>query len=245
MKSVKKSFSSGAKTYDKVARIQPIVAARLAAKLTGKPARILEIGCGTGVLSVHLSKQFSKSELVLTDISPSMLEVCKNKLRGNAAFEVMNGEKPNVSLGHFDLIISNLAMQWFDDLSGGIRNLTKMLTPDGLLAFSTLGKDNFPEWRGLLSKYNFSSGLHSYPDVKQLQCLAGFKGLVEEEFIAEKHDSGVAFLKALKAIGAATPQASHHPLSIRELKRVLFDSAKGFSVTYHILYGFFHANYGV
>ena len=82
MSAINKNFSSGAAKYDNVAYIQPLVAARLAAKIDGGPRRILEIGCGTGALSLHLAKIFPDAELILTDISLPMLEICKAKLNG-------------------------------------------------------------------------------------------------------------------------------------------------------------------
>ena len=186
MNTVKDTFSAGASAYDRVARIQPLVAARLAASLDCKPARILEIGCGTGVLSSHLRSTFPDAELILTDISPSMLEICKRKLKGNGIFRVMNGERPDTDLGLFDLIISNLAMQWFEDMPGGIDRLSKLLAPGGRFSFSTLGEKNFTEWRALLETRNLPSGLHLYPDIASFPWPGDMLGRVEEEFIIEK-----------------------------------------------------------
>lgn len=239
MSSVKNTFSFGANVYDSVARIQPLVAARLAARLTGKPARILEIGCGTGALSIHLKNRFPEAELVLTDISPSMLQVCKTKLNGAGAFKVMDGEKPDASLGYFDLITSSLALQWFENLHEGIWHLSKLLEPGGQISFSTLGKKNFPEWRALLEKHDLPSGLHPYPDIATFPWPVNIPGHMEEEFIVENHESGVAFLKALKLIGAGTPRGDYQPLRPAELKRLLLDTARGIKTTYHVLYGSF------
>jgi malonyl-CoA O-methyltransferase len=237
MSIVAKNFSASAIAYDGAARIQPLVAARLAAKLCGNPSRILEIGCGTGGLSVHLAKRFPDAELVLTDIAPQMLEICQSRLGDRALFKLMDGEKPNVDLGAFDLIVSSFAMQWFSDLTGAMDRLARMLKSGGKLVFATLGSGNFLEWSALLNKYGFAAGLHDYPDASAFPWPNGVSGNIEEEFIEEKHASGMAFLKSLKAIGANVPQPGHKPAPPATMKRLLSDTANGFTVTYHVLYG--------
>lgn len=238
MKLIEKKFSVGAVAYDEVARVQPIVASRLAAQLTDKPVRVLEIGCGTGALSVLLAKKFPSSELVFTDISPVMLKVCETKLRSKGVFRIMDGENPDPSLGCFDLIISSMAIQWFSDISQGLRRLSNLLTPGGTIGFSTLGKRNFFEWQDLLKKFNLPNGLHEYPDAMTFPWPESLTGYIMEELITENHPSGEAFLKALKVIGAGTPCAGYRPLSRPELKGILSSTKAGFVTTYHILYGF-------
>ena len=238
MSIIEKNFSARASTYDKVVRMQPLIAARLAAKLQGRPARILEIGCGTGALSIHLFRQFPDAEVILTDISVPMLAACKEKLNNRGLYKIMDGEHPDVSLGHFDLITSNLAMQWFCNVSEAIRGLTQLLLPGGQLAFSLLGTKSFQEWSCLLEKYGLQSGLHTYPDVASFPWPAGLEGYVEEEFETEKHESSVAFLRTLKRMGAGAPRPGYKPLSVGELRRPLLASKNSFTVTYHILYGF-------
>lgn len=237
MSIVVKNFSARAAAYDSAARVQPLVAARLAAKLQGNPSRILEIGCGTGGLSVHLVRLFPDAELVLTDIAAPMLKLCRKCVGERALYKLMDGERPEAELGRFDLIVSSLAMQWFDDLSGSIHRLARMLKPGGRLVFTTLGSENFPEWRTLLEAYGAGLGLHDYPAAKAFPWPSGLAGEVEEEFLQETHASGADFLKSLKAIGAGAPRAGHEPISQVKMRHLLAATADGFTATYHILYG--------
>lgn len=237
MSIVVKNFSANAAAYDSAARVQPLVAARLAAKLQGNPARILEIGCGTGGLSVHLARLFPDAELVLTDIAAPMLEVCRQRLGDRASFKLMDGEKPDVDLGRFELIVSSLAMQWFDDLPGSIQRLAQMLRPGGQLAFTILGGRNFLEWRELLNRCGADPGLHDYPDASAFPWPKGMAGHIEEEFLKESHASSRAFLKSLKAIGASAPRVGYEPLPQVKMRHLLAASASGFTATYHVLYG--------
>lgn len=242
MSAVEKSFSSAAVNYDKAARVQPIVADVLVKKLNGLPSRILEVGCGTGGLSVHLVKKFQGSEIVLSDISIEMLSVCRHRIGGRAEFRQMDGEFPDRSLGRFDLIVSSLCMQWFGDLSAAVGRLVEMLRPGGRLVFSTLGKRNFKEWKILSEQFGFCSGLHHYPDPDDFPWPSGGQGEFEEMFLKEHHASGAAFLKSLKLIGAATPRADYKPITSSVMKNLLKVTENGFSVTYHVLYGDFRVD---
>ncbi|MGE4481812.1 methyltransferase [Acidocella sp.] len=237
MNRIAENFSMGAGHYDEVVKIQPLVAAKLAAKLAGQPRRILEIGCGTGALSQILARRFPEAELVLTDISPPMLEICRKKLAGQASFNLMNGEFPDLSLGHFDLIVSSLAMQWFADLQGAIARLALLLNENGCLAFATLGSLNFLEWRELLKRLGLQAGMYDYPKSDAFPWPVGLNGKIGEEFFQESHANGLAFLKALKMIGAHSPPAGRQPLPNAAMKRILSASSEGFTVTYHVLYG--------
>ncbi len=237
MSLVAKNFSVGAASYDKTARIQPAVAARLAGKLQGAATRVLEIGCGTGGLSQHLVRMFPEAELVLTDIALPMLKICERRVGSRALYQVMDGQNPDAGLGTFDLIVSSLAMQWLEDLQGVISRLAGMLKPGGTLAFAVLGEKNFPEWRALLDEQGIDPGLHHYPKAELFPWPDGLEGKIEEEFLEENHASGAAFLKSLKVIGAGAPRAGYEPVRPAQMRRLLAATADGFAVTYHVLYG--------
>ena len=79
-----RAFTSQAYAYDLAAEVQLIVADRLARRIEDsaqpKPSRILEVGCGTGFLSVNLAAAFPHSDLLLTDLAPTMLDLCRRKV---------------------------------------------------------------------------------------------------------------------------------------------------------------------
>lgn len=230
-------FTSSAARYDATVRIQPVVAAQLAARLSGKPKNILEIGCGTGGLSAHLLKKFPASDLVLSDISPAMLALCRKNIGKKPKYLLIDADNLPQSKDGYDLIVSSLALQWVRDLPQTIKNLTGILNPGGRLAFALLGDQNFKEWRLLMQQFGIASGLHDYPSATNFCWPAPHHGTIEEAFFQEHHENGAAFLKSLKQIGAATPRAGHKPVSAAIMKQALKASAAGFSVSYHVLYG--------
>lgn len=236
MTKIAENFSTHAQSYDEFAKIQPLVAARLAATLSLKPQRILEIGCGTGHLSAHLLKKFPDAEIVLSDISPAMLALCQQRFAGRPSYLCCDGASLPQDLGRFDLIVSSLALQWVEDLGGCLRHLITHLQPHGRLAVSVLGNENFPEWASLLRQFGAAPGLHHYPSLEIFPWPDSKKGHLKQEFLQEQYKNGTAFLKALKKIGASTARPGHKPVSAAKMRKILKATEQGFKVTYHVLY---------
>ena len=229
-----------AEGYEAAAMTQAIVAARLAATITGQdlpPApRILEIGCGTGLLTRALRETFPTSPLVVTDIAPAMVARCRAGMAGETPrFLVMDAERPCLRPG-FDLVASSLAAQWFEDLTGTVRKLSGLLAPHGLLAVTTLAAGTFREWAKAHAGEGLAPATPAYPSRDGLAALTceGCDVAVSIAPVTEAHADGRAFLRSLREIGAATPGADRS-LSPGALRRVLrrFD-AGGARVTYEI-----------
>lgn len=235
------AFTRQAEAYDSVAAIQREVvrrlARRIASRLPAPPARILEIGCGTGLLSAELAAAFPQARLLLTDISPAMLERAHARLGNRAEYRVLDGEHPAGLEGGYDLIASSLAMQWFADLPGALARLSHLLAPGGRLCFATLGAGSFIEWRAAHAALGLPCGLHDYPDAAAFPWPSGVKGTIEEDVLTEHHASGQAFARALKTLGAGEPAQGHSPLPPGAFRKLLNALQGGFSVTYHVLYG--------
>ncbi|HEY1856805.1 methyltransferase [Acidocella sp.] len=238
------SFSARAADYDHVASVQPWVAHRLAtriaAALSTPPKRILEIGCGTGLLSTHLASLYPLAELVVTDISPVMLERARLRLGSRASYRHMDGEAPDTTLGGFDLIASSLAMQWFADLRGGIARLADLLSPGGRFVFATLGAESFAEWRAAHETLGFRPGLHPYPSVDSFPWPEHCAGTIEVETIRDHHVTGHAFARSLKDLGAGQPAPGHKPLTPAQFRQVLKPFQAGCTASYQVVYGMLH-----
>ncbi|MGE8620478.1 MAG: methyltransferase, partial [Achromobacter spanius] len=146
-------FGAAAHRYEDHAPIQRITAERLASdiaclRLPARP-RILEIGCGTGLLTQALARRLGEADWTITDISPAMLAAAQRgpKLPGTTRFQLLDGEHPQALEGEYDLICSSLAVQWFTDLNAGLGRLAALLAPGGHLAVATLADGSFAEWQ--------------------------------------------------------------------------------------------------
>jgi malonyl-CoA O-methyltransferase len=242
------AFGRAAGSYDAAAAPQRQAAALIAdlarqGRVPEHP-RILEVGCGTGILTRHIHQHWPTAELVASDLSPDMVGQAAKSAMIAGTFLSMDGEVPPFEGPWFDLILSNLAFQWFGDLPTAIARLAGLLRPGGSLFFSTMGADSFTEWRAAHDTMGETAGTPVYPDLASLRStLAAFPDAFafEEHW---RHDFGGAkgFLAHLKGIGATVPTDMHAALSTARLKAVMraFDQSEGNGgggVTYHVLFG--------
>ncbi len=221
--------------YDRHAAVQRTVAERLADRIAALPLavspRILEIGCGTGLLGAALVDRLAGARWRMTDLSPAMVDRARQRFAGrpDISFAVMDGEAPDVA-GPFDLIISSLAFQWFADLPGAVAQLKGMLAPYGHLAFTTMAAESFAEWRAAHDE--LTPGTPDYPDADTLSAI----GLsVSVEALPVRHRDARDFLHAVKAIGAGTPRPGHKPLTPAELHAVMRRFEAGGAVASYVV----------
>jgi malonyl-CoA O-methyltransferase len=236
---------SAAREYDRNAHVQRVVAHELAERIAALdlPAnpQILEIGCGTGFLTEALAEKGIGGEWLITDLSESMLERCRRRIGEGQGrhFALLDGEygTPEGDT-KFDLICSNLALQWFDDIEPAVARLLDWLAPGGALIFTTLSAGTFTEWRAAHTVEGLTPGTPPFPTVAHLAAMQP-QGIAGQHWVdrhIEEHHSAHAFLLALKAIGAATASQRHRPLHPAALRHVMrnFEEA-GSRVSYEVV----------
>lgn len=231
------AFSAAAATYEAAARAQALSADHLAAIVLALPrpprTRVLEFGCGTGLLTRRLLPLI-EGDWLITDLSPAMLETAR-AIAPHARFQVMDAEAPEVGDQRFDLIVSNLAAQWFNDLGAAIGRLTALLAPGGYLVFSTLGADSFRQWRDVHHGLGLSSGIPAFPSRTELEKILP-TARIDQQVFTLAYDDGRAFATELKRIGAGTPTPGHRPLKVADMRRVLQRLGQPAPITYDVLH---------
>ena len=234
---IEQSFGAKARSYERNAVLQKQVAKKLCSFLPeSSPSKILEIGCGTGFLTTELQRKYPQADILCTDISKDMVLASQQKFTGyrNLSFQVMDGENFLIDQ-KFDLIVSSLAIQWFDNPVTGLQKICQNLAQDGLLYFSTLGNDSFSQWKQTLNDLKLPSGILETPE---------YDGIFEEINQIISYQNALEFLRSLKKIGAQNPRADYQHISPAELMRACkaFDSAYHGDITWHILYGCLNAS---
>ncbi|MPT47664.1 MAG: methyltransferase domain-containing protein [Sphingobium sp.] len=202
--------------------------------------RILEIGCGTGELTGHIRALLPDADIVATDISPEMIAEAQRKLGDDICFMQMDGENPCFHQPVFDLILSSLCFQWFNDLPAALGRLVHLLNDQGRLIFSTMADRSFIEWRQAHNRCNMIVGTPAYPMMEELAAImASYKDsqLWEEQY-AWDFGGARGLLAHLKAIGATVPVEGRVALRAGKMRQVMraFDEQGGVC-TYHIAYG--------
>jgi len=233
---------AAAQDYDAHARVQRRVATALAERIAALrlPAnpRVLEIGCGTGFLTEALAERVGGGAWLVTDLSPAMLDRARHRLgaRDGWRYAALDGEYGTPE-GRFDLIVSSMTMQWFDDLPAAAARMLGWLVPGGTLAFTTLAAGTFAEWRAAHAAEGLEPGTPTFPAATPLAAILPGHQIAPHviERLVEHHDSARDFLLSLKAIGAGTAGRHHAPLPAGTLRRVMarFEAA-GAQATYEV-----------
>ncbi len=110
---------------------------------------ILEIGCGTGNLSVLLSQQFPSAQLTVLDLSTESLDVCRRRLAGHANVQALHQDVrlADFPAQSFDLVISSITIHHLRsaDKREFFRQCYHWLTPSGVFAFADQFRGSTPE----------------------------------------------------------------------------------------------------
>ncbi len=148
----RRAFNKAAATYDAVAELQYEIGDRLIERLDYvrlQPARILDLGAGTGFFSTALLKRYRKADIVALDVAENMLR--QVQARGGwfrkPRCVCADAETLPFADDSFELVFSNLMLQWTVDLEQTFRELRRVLAPGGLLMFTTFGPDTLKELR--------------------------------------------------------------------------------------------------
>ena len=186
------AFSKGAKTYQELAYSQKEAAKALACYFQPVAGDYLEIGCGTGFLTEEIVKKFP-GKLLGIDISPKMVEICREKFAGH---RFMEGDGEQLcDENRYDAIFSGMTLQWFHQPKKSIAALRKALKRGGVFYFSYMNERSYPEWNYFPLNPLMNSGI----------LLEEFGNITMRELeFTQEFPNPISFLKEMKQIGAAT-----------------------------------------
>ena len=232
-------FADAAGRYDMAARVQARIATALAERLAALAlpdgGRVLEIGCGTGLLTAAaLTRLPQVGAWLATDIAPAMVAACRQRLGHDRRLTLaaMDGEVPAVA-GGFDLICSSLALQWFPDAGGALAGWRRLLAPGGVLLVATLGVDTLAPWRAALAAAGAPATGPAYPDGAVLAGWLGPGGRVERQDFIDQHADARHFLLSLRGIGADYAPGRLPPATLRRAMRLL-DARRPVAMPYDV-----------
>jgi ubiquinone/menaquinone biosynthesis C-methylase UbiE len=110
-------------------------------------SKVLEIACGTGRDSEIIAQRLGKSgQLVLQDISPSMLKVCKEKLQHTSVekiYCVSNAAYLPFPDNYFDATYSFGGLGEFPDIKKSLKEMVRVTKVGGKIV---VGDESMPPW---------------------------------------------------------------------------------------------------
>lgn len=150
---VRRNFGRAAGTYEQHDVLQREVQTQLLERLDfykeQQPARVLDVGAGTGRGSALLKQRYPKAEVIAMDLALPMLRAAKSHSSWRRPFARVCAEARHLPLADqsVDVLHSNLCFQWIDDLPTLFGECMRVLKPGGLLAFTSFGPDTLKELR--------------------------------------------------------------------------------------------------
>ena len=256
---VRASFDRAAGTYDAAAVLQTEVRQRMFERLELiklQPQCVLDAGCGTGHGSELLSQRFPAADVLSLDIAMGML---KKTLASRSLIQRLFGRSSRTGIcadiehlplagQSLDLIWSNLAIQWCNDLDRAFGEMHRSLRAGGLVMFSTFGPDTLKELRAAASVdagHVHVSRFIDMHDIGDALVRAGFSApVLDVEHFVLTYDDVMGVMRDLKAIGAHNAaQGRHRGLLGRGFLEKLtaayerFRSEGKLPATYEVVYG--------
>lgn len=221
MNIIQANFNRFAQSYDDSAIVQKEVAKRLFLRLdtiNPKASKILELGAGTGIFTNFLLKKYQQEQLYVLDFAKNslILNNANNKICANACNIPFKNDS-------FDIIVSNLMLQWCFDIKQLLTECMRVLKPNGLFLFTTFGPLTLNELKQSWSQVdknihtNQFEDMHNLGDILQQQ---NFEGVVmEAETITLTYEKVMDLLQDLKNIGAQNTSAK--PSSKAKLRQMI------------------------
>lgn len=159
--------------------------------------RVLDLGCGDGLLTAQLAYRLPQGEVIGIDASQGMIAVAREKERGNLRFLLQDIDALDF-VDEFDLIFSNAALHWVKDQPRLLHNVRRALRAEGRVRFNFAADGNcasfFKVVREAMAMDRFSGYFSAFtwpwymPTLDVYQALAAQSGLGNIQVWSENAD---------------------------------------------------------
>jgi malonyl-CoA O-methyltransferase len=253
---VRNSFERAADSYDAAAVLQREVASRLLERLDYirlQPNSVLDLGCGTGAVTADLLKRYPKAQIIALDLALNMLKKTqqhgKGWLRKKPQCLCADAERLPLKDNTIELLVSNLMLQWSNDLPAIFAGFQKVIAPNGLLMFTTFGPDTLKEMReswATIDNIPHTSQFIDMHDIGDALLQAGFADpVMDMEKITMTYDSVRDLMRDIKNIGASNATQGRAKGLMGKQRLAAFETAYesfkhtdgSYPVTWEVLYG--------
>lgn len=242
----RRRFDRAAAGYLGAARLESEVGERMLERLAYvrvSPQRILDAGCGPAPQAAALARRYPRARLLALDFSLPMLARARAaggwraRLTGRAPLAVCAAlERLPLATGSVQLVWSNMALHWAGQASAAMAEFQRVLAPEGLLMFSTVGPDTLKELRAAAG----AAHVHRFADMHDLGdalVAAGFSApVMDMEMLTLRYADAAGLVSDLRASGQALARRDRaRGLAGRLLRAALANA--GASASIEVIYG--------
>lgn len=238
------AFGRAAGHYQQHDALQRQSAAAMLAQLPSTAyTTVLDAGCGPGSYSRFWRD--AGSDVTALDLSAQMLLEAERQQSAQRYVQADIEAMP-LSDAQFDLVWSNLAVQWCESLSTALQELYRVVRPGGSLAFSTLLAASLPElnqaWQAIDCQPHANRFL-SQTEIRR--ALEPYRCSGQTHTFRLTFDDALSAMRSLKGIGATHLHEGRaaQTLTRRHLHKLQLAWPKQqgrCALTYHIFTGVIH-----
>jgi len=238
-RAARRNFERAARSYAGASRLEAEVSARMLERLDYMklaPRRILD--AGSGPPQRLLGKRYPKAEVIALDFALGMLRARRDRFGFFRKRLSICGDLERLPLapGTVDLVWSNMALHWVGDSLAALRELERVLAPEGLLMFSTLGPDTLKELKAAAGP----ARVHAFLDMHDLGDMlveAGFSApVMDMEMLTLRYEHPAQLLQDLRASGQTNVRLDRRRgLSTKSFRTRVLASQP--SASFEVVYG--------
>jgi malonyl-CoA O-methyltransferase len=170
------------------------------------PRRILD--AASGPPQGDLGRRYPRAEVIALDFAAAMLRAGKKRLFGRNPVRVCGDlERLPLATHSVDFVWCNMALHWLSEPLPAFREFARVLAPEGLLMFSTLGPDSLKELRAAAG----AARVHAFIDMHDLGDMlvaAGFSApVMDMELLTFSYQDPTALVADLRSSGQTSARA--------------------------------------
>ena len=215
-------------------------AADLADMIEGTPATILELACGTGILTRHLASKPWTKKIIASDKEESMLQMATSKINNDElTFQLADSQQLPFEEQAFELVICQFGFMFFGEKEKAFSEAFRTLRPGGQLLFNVWDHIKCNEISFLTDQLvteltgktaDQRKGPYSFYDedlIRQFLKQAGFTSITSKKVVIETKDPDPELIYNGLILGS--PLAAYlksHKIPESEIKKKLIEKFK-------------------
>lgn len=110
-----------------------------------QPASLLELACGTGILTRLLATALPHTSITASDIQPDALQLARQKMRDQSSvqWEVIDATRLPMEDETFDVVVCQFGVMFFKDKPEAFKEAMRVLKPGGVFVFNVWDDLNY------------------------------------------------------------------------------------------------------